>query len=67
MVMKHEIVCKYILKTLLLAEFHFLFQLFLSILFTNRPICDKRVINFIRMNLFSNVLDINPSLFRPTS
>ena len=31
------------------------------------PIPDESVINFNQMNLSSNVIVINPSLFRPTS
>ena len=57
-----------ILKTLLLAELYFLFKLFcLKYFVYNRPIPDESVINFNQMNLLSNVIGINPSLFRPSS
>ena len=62
---KYAIVCKY-LENIVAGCISFLIKV-TFMYFKNRPISDESVINFNQMNLSSNVIVINPSLFRPTS
>ena len=64
--MKHAIVCKY-LENIVAGWISFLIEVFLKYFVQNRPIPCESVINFSKMNLSSNVIVINPSLFRTTS